>query len=64
MNTAQPRQKNKRKPIIQIWLEEDIFEEAKALAEQEVRSLSVMGKILLTEALEARKAKIGELDEN
>ena len=64
MNTAQPRQKNKRKPIIQIWLEEDIVEEAKALAEQEVRSLSVMGKILLTEALEARKAKIGELDEN
>ena len=64
MNTAQPRQKNKRKPIIQIWLEEDIFEEAKALAEQEVRSLSVMGRILLTEALEARKAKIGELDEN
>lgn len=57
MSTAQPRQKNKRKPVIQIWLEEDIFEEAKALAEQEVRSLSVMGKILLTEALEARKAK-------
>ena len=63
MSTAQPRQKNKRKPVIQIWLEEDIFEEAKALAEQEVRSLSVMGKILLTEALEARKAK-GEHNAN
>ena len=58
MNPSTPTPKKyKRKPIIQIWLEEDIFEEAKALAEQEVRSLSVMGKILLTEALEARKAK-------
>lgn len=63
MNTAQPRQKNKRKPIIQIWLEEALFEEAKALAEKEVRSLSVMGKILITEALEARKAK-GEHNAN
>ena len=46
-----------KKPKIQIILEEDVYKELNKLAEKEMRSISQMGGVIITQYINELKAK-------
>lgn len=54
-NTEQTREQKGRKPILQISIEQDALDKIEALAKKEDRTISSMGRILITQALNSKE---------
>lgn len=54
-NTEQTQERKGRKPILQISIEQDALDKIEALAKKEDRTISSMGRILITQALNSKE---------